>query len=264
MFCGVREIDRLKRYLTRRQIAEIRAKFKTVEDRTDRIVINYANHRFKNEQAREYAQHGFARRVGTLRRCIENVFKIAPPGAVKVPVKSKLYDAQINIQAFVANVFGSVDNLAWIWVYESGLNKRISRKNVGLRKSNVQVRSSLSEEFQKYLEGMDDWFGYITEYRDALAHRIPLYIPPGGVRSKHVDEYNALMVRMNEALNGFNPAEYDRLSAKQKNLLVFQPLFTHSINETTAHYAFHVQLIADFMTVEELGKKMLTELKRPK
>ena len=37
---------------------------------------------------------------------------------------------------------------------------------------------------------------------------------------------------------------------------------THSINETTAHYAFHVQMIADFMTVEELGQKMLLELGR--
>jgi hypothetical protein len=35
-----------------------------------------------------------------------------------------------------------------------------------------------------------------------------------------------------------------------------------SIKETTAHFAFHVQMLADFLTVEELGHKMLLELSR--
>jgi hypothetical protein len=35
---------------------------------------------------------------------------------------------------------------------------------------------------------------------------------------------------------------------------------THSVSEATAHVAFHVQMIADFLTVEELGRKMLLEL----
>jgi hypothetical protein len=188
--------------------------------------------------------------------------KVVPPSTAKVPEKSKLDDAQINVQAFIANVYGGVDNLAWIWVHERGLTKKIPRTQIGLRKKHHEVRASLSLEFQKYLEGLDGWFNYITEYRDALAHRIPLYIPPGGVRPKNLDAYNDLMQRMNNALNNFNGYEYERLSAEQSKLLVFQPLITHSVKETTAHFAFHAQLIADFLTVEELGQKMLLELKR--
>src|SRR5258705_3509371 len=37
------------------------------------------------------------------------------------------------------------------------------------------------------LSKLDTWFEYLVEYRDALAHRIPLYIPPGGVRPALVD-----------------------------------------------------------------------------
>jgi hypothetical protein len=100
---------RLKRFFTTKQLADIRVKFKSIEGRTDRIVVKYVSYPFKNEQAREYALHGLGRRVGTLRRCIENAFKTVPPSTVKVPVKSKLYDAQINVQAFIANAYGSVE-----------------------------------------------------------------------------------------------------------------------------------------------------------
>jgi hypothetical protein len=211
---------------------------------------------------RHYAQHGFGRRLQTLRRSLGNVFKVVPPGTLKVPVKNRLYDAQINIQAFVANAYGSADNLAWIWIFERGLEKEISRKQVGLRKHHTEVRSRLGPELRQYLEHLDPWFEYLVEYRDALAHRIPLYIPPGAVLTKNIDAYNALMVGMNAAINRFDSSEYERLSEEQSKLFVFQPLITHSITETTAHYAFHAQLIADFLTIEELGLKMLDELRR--
>jgi hypothetical protein len=252
----------LKSYLNKKQIAEIREKFSAIDGMTDQLVLRYVAHPFKNEQAREYARHGFARRLGTLRRCIQNVFRIVPPGTTRVPVKTKLNDAQINLQAFVANVYGSIDNLAWVWVHERGLTDQISRGRVGFRPHHTEVRSALSQEFQSYLHGLDGWLAYIIEYRDSLGHRIPLYIPPGGVRPKDIGQYNELMDAITGALNRLDPREYDRLSAEQNKLLIFQPLMTHSVNEATAHFAFHVQMIADFLTVEELGRKMLLELSR--
>ena len=108
-----------------------------------------------------------------------NVYKIIPPKTVRVPSRDKLFDAQINIQACIANVYGCIDNLAWVWVYEKDLDKKIQRNRVGLRNSNAQVRASLRPAFRTYLEARDDWMEYLVDFRDALAHRIPLYIPPG-------------------------------------------------------------------------------------
>lgn len=251
----------MKRFLKKQQIADIRARFATIGDRTNQIILSVARHPFQNEVAREYAQHGFARRVGTLNRCIQNIFRIIPPGTVKVPSRDRLYDGQIQVQSFVANVFGSIDNLAWVFVHERGLDIKISRSHVGLRKTNTKVRSALSKEFQKRLDEMEAWFGYITEYRDALAHRIPLYIPPGAVLTRNVDKYNDLTARMTLALNNLQPYEYERLSEEQSKLLVFQPMITHSVRETTGHFPFHIQMIADFLTIEELWHKMRAELK---
>jgi hypothetical protein len=170
-----------KRFYTQEQLLDIQSKYSTIGGKADDLLLRFVEHRFSNEQAREYARQGFARRVQTIGRCIENAFNIIPPGTSEVPSKEKLRDAGINIQACVANVYGSVDNLAWIWVYEHGLADRLSRKQVGLRKHNTKVRETLPAELLRYLENLDNgWFDWITDYRDALAHRIPLYIPPGG------------------------------------------------------------------------------------
>jgi hypothetical protein len=252
----------LKRYFKRKQLTEIRDKLETIERRYNHLLLKYSHWQFENEHAREFAQHGFMRRVGTLRRCIENVFRLVPPGAVKVPSRPKLHDIQINIQAFIANVYGATDNLAWIWVHERGLASEIPRKHVGFRANNTRVRASLPREFQDYLKTLDPWMKYVIEYRDALAHRIPLYVPPGCVPKREVAAYNDLAGRMTEALYvKQNGLEYERLATEQEQLLVFQPMITHSIHETTGHYVFHVQLIADFLTIEEMGLRILTELK---
>src|SRR3546814_11603884 len=54
----------------------------------------------------------------------------------------------------------------------------LNRNDIGLRPKSKKVRASLPQELQDYLSGHDEWFRYLENYRDALAHRVPLYIPP--------------------------------------------------------------------------------------
>jgi hypothetical protein len=248
----------LKPYFSEEQIAQLTADAATIGDKTDRLPLKYAYFRFKNDQARHYATQGFGRRIQVLRRCVENVFKIIPLWTVDVPSKRQLCDAQINIQAFLANVYGSIDNLAWIWVFERDLAGTIPRGHVGLGKDNKRVRASFSVELQAYLKSLDEWFDYLSEFRHALAHRIPVYIPPGMVLPKDADAYNDLTMKMTSAQ--LDPDEYERLSQEQNKLLVFQPLVAQSTLETKNPYFFHPQMLNDFVTVEALADKMLKEL----
>jgi hypothetical protein len=250
----------LRRYFTRKYLIELREKLETISPKTDHLVVRFVAHQFADSKAREYAHHGFARRIQTLARCVHNTFRIVPPGAVKVPSKMRLYDAQINIQAAIGNTYGCVDNLAWVWVHECGLAQSIDRKQVGLRKHNTRVRCTLSAELRAYLDSLEGWFDYLVDYRDAFAHRIPLYIPPGSVLPKDHDKVRELEDRKTAALNALQPLEYERLDEEQSKLFVFQPLVGHSFTEMPALFAFHPQLICDFLSVEELGEKMLTEL----
>jgi hypothetical protein len=245
--------------LTRENCEELFGKLQTVRPKTDRMVLRFVGHQFARGRAREYATQGFARRLQTVCRGIENAFSLIPPDVIEVPQKDRLRDAEINIQAVIANTFGCVDNLAWVWVHERGLS--IDSRRVGLRAHNTGVRASLSADFRAYLDSLEKWFGYLTEYRDALAHRIPLYIPPGNVRPKDVDAYNDVTRRMSAALERFRPEEYNRLSAEQNKLLVFQPVIGHSLTEMEAPYWFHAQILVDFLTTEELGERMLAEMR---
>jgi hypothetical protein len=65
---------------------------------------------------------------------------------------------------------------------------------------------------------------------------------------------------MSEAIKKHDFAGYDRLSVEQMKLGRFRPWVQHSFEENAAPIVFHAQMLADFNTVEELGRKMLDEL----
>ncbi len=247
-------------------LRHLEEEYLTIPGKYAMLLNAYLSHNYSNARAREHAQHGFSRRLKTLVRCIENIFEILPPDRTDPPTSEELSDAGINLQAFVFNVFGCVDNLAWIWVYEKYLKKDdgspIPNEWVGLRKKNRLVRKSFSPEFLGYLDGLDEWFDHHDDFRHALAHRIPLYVPPYVVTPDKEAAHQELENRKTAALYRTDLEDYDRLSVEQDALGVFRPFMTHSIEEGARRVVFHAQLLADFNTIEELGRKMLEELDR--
>ena len=250
-------------YFTNEQIGDIRREHLTVPGKYQGLLMGYVTRTFRNSRAKEYATQGFLRRLRILARCIDKVFEILPPERADLPTSDELSDAMINIQAFVFNVFGSMDNLAWIWVCEKGLTKNdgspIPPSWVGLSQKNDVVRASFSIEFQDYLKELNDWFEQQENYRHALAHRIPLYIPPYTVTKEKEAASKALEERKTEAIKRRDIAKYDRLSAEQDALGAFMPWIMHSFEERANPVVFHPQMLADFNTIVALGQQMLSE-----
>lgn len=164
-----------KTYFSNEHLALLEEEYRAIPGKCQKLSGDFLRHNYNNARAREYAIHGFSRRLNTLARCIENTFGILPPDIPGLPTREQLSDAAINVQAFVFNVFGSLDNLAWVWVSEKGLTKNdgspIPNTWVGLKSGNTLVRSSFSPEFQKYLLELDAWFNYLEDFRHALAHK---------------------------------------------------------------------------------------------
>ena len=190
-----------------------------------------------------------------MHHCVESVFELIPPDRDISPDKTTLMNATVCIQAFVMNVFGAIDNLAWIWVSEKRLE--IEPKRVGLIPKCKTVRKTLSPEMQGYLHELEPWFDYIVEYRDALAHRIPLFIAPYIVPTKNQPAYHALEVQL---LATSNAEDYQRMKEEQLKLGAFQPVMKHTLQDDKGAIGFHFQLLADFSTVEEIARKVLDEL----
>jgi hypothetical protein len=249
-------------YFSSKTLKELQDRHSELAGKCRQLIERYVSRDYKDPRAREYAMHGFSRRLEALVRCIDNVFRILPPDLAELPTREALLDATINLQSFVFNVFGSMDNLAWIWVQERGLTKAngspIPNGSVGLSRKHTLVLSSFSTEFQKYLTGLNDWLDYLEGFRHALAHRVPLYIPPYVVPKDNEAAYQSLEDCMKKADHG----EYERLSAEQKALATFVPYMTHSFGEEAKPIVFHSQILIDFLTVEELAIKLFGELDR--
>jgi hypothetical protein len=212
---------------------------------------------YKTERGKEYGAHGYVRRFKMMNHCVQRVFQLLPPDQDNSPEEDVLLDATVCVQSFVMNVFGALDNLAWIWVSEKPLN--LKKWDVGLGPKCEMVRASFSRELQVYLSGRESWFQHIVDFRDALAHRIPLFIPPHRIPPENDAAYTALEHRM---LAAHDMDEYERLKAEQLKLVVFQPVMKHTLYDNNPPVVFHFQLLQDFGTVEEIGEKMLVELKR--
>jgi hypothetical protein len=103
------------------------------------ISVIIAAESLTNERAKEYMLHGAARRINLLRYCLSNVFRLFPP-ATKTPITQDiLFDTQINLQAFVINLYGLFENLAWSFVLRHGLE----HGNLGVRSIFVASRICL-------------------------------------------------------------------------------------------------------------------------
>lgn len=229
------------------------------------LLMKYVLLPLHDATAKEYATQGFPRRLGVMAHCIHNVFTMLPPEKEEIPSRTQIFDATVNIQAFLVNAFGCIDNLARIWIHEKPVitqrGKPLPKGEIGLAVHHTRVRASLSQAFQDYLKSLDEWLTFMGNFRHALAHRIPLYIPPYAVRPQDEAAYKEIEQKMIEASLKGELAEHGALAEEQRKLVRFLPWMHHSYLEKGKPAVFHPQLLADFHTIEELGLKMHVELK---
>lgn len=222
-------------------------------------------HPFRSERARKFARYGLARRSSSLVKCIANTFELIPPNLSGLPAAEALRDAEIQVQAFVVNVFGCLDNLAWIWVEERSIKnpkngEELRPEWVGLRPKNEVVMGSLDDNLREYLGTFEKWFEYIEPFRHALAHQIPLYIPPFGFRPGCEARYHELETAISEHILRGDLAELDTLKKARDEQVVFRPYILGTQIDETTLVPFHWQMLCDFKTIVSISTKILDAL----
>lgn len=244
-----------------KDLCRLHEKYRAVTNKGLDLMSSYISKEFRNQKALEYARHGFCRRIQLMMRCIEQVFENLPPENTNVPDADTIRNTTIFLQAFMFNTFGCIDNLAHIWVLEkevkdeNGSPLRPSR--IGFGPDNNVVLKSLPCRFSDYLKKIRPWFQYLQDFRHALAHRIPLYIPPSFITNDKLEDYQAMEARIHKSRSR---AETEQLEEEQNALISFLPVTTHSFSEGSSPVYFHSQMLADFNTVEDIGVRFLQEL----
>jgi hypothetical protein len=243
------------------KLAKLATGYSDVGKKYEALLLAYHNRAYRTERGEEFAMHGFVRRLGTMRHCIETVFDRLPPEIADIPQKHMLEDAIVALQAFIFNVFGCADNLAWVWACEKPVTKEdgtaLPATWIGLGSKYEALRASFSQAFRDYLGTLQDWFAHLENYRHALAHRIPLYIPPFRVHPANTGAFRELEQQIAKASNQQDAAQ---LKAQLLPLKSFYPWMIHSFGEHADPIVVHPQMLGDFHVIEELGWRVLSEL----
>lgn len=199
-----------------------------------------------SKESKEYFQHGFMRRFTTLKRCIDNIYRIWPPERTTLLSEEEREDLVINLQAFIFNVFGSLENINQI---------------VNMVKNKTD--STCIQKLKKHLESdrHKKWNKYLQNFRHALGHRIPLYVPPFIISPEKTKLYSDFEKQAWEALLKKDFDHHERLKQKQGSLREACPLMTHSFSEKSYQVFFHSQVLADFNTVIGVAEKLIDGLR---
>lgn len=207
--------------------------------------------------AKEHILHGAGRRMKLLRRCLANVFVRFPPSTTRPLASDDLDEVQISLHAFVINLYGLFENFAWAFIFRHDLEDKIgNRRGVGLFLESTQ--KYLPPVLKAYLTSktMVTWHqDYLKNYRDALAHRIPLYIPPSVFSPDEGERFSALE---QEKLVCLRKGNFDRLELiRIEQAALGSPcfMFLHSFEGegSPKPVQLHSQMLCDAKTVLEFG-----------
>jgi hypothetical protein len=216
----------------------------------------------RSEKARQYVIQGMCRRLITIRRCITNIFTVFPVNRDEFLTDDERSDVETYLHAFFINVHGLLDNLAWVYFLERNVaiikptevlsyrdelkrGSAIRRSDVGifLRKSHEHF----PDEVRSYLtsDAMTAWHqAYAKNYRDALAHQIPLYVPPSIVPS----EYGDLYVQFDAAMK---KGDFESAYPLYEEIICagdLCPAFAYSLSGEAPAVPLHPQIIVDAKT----------------
>lgn len=245
------------------EIAGLLAESQKWTDRCRDLTATTISRPYSSQRAREFGVHGLSRRLNMLEHCIDRVFESIPPDEAS-PSRVSLMDSTAFIHTFVINVYGAIDNLAHIWCAEWDIRDKRKRplapSRIGLKPDNEIVWMSLPADLQAYLAEHQQWFAYLENYRHALAHRIPLYIPPRQLGTADQHSFAAIEAQRGEAAAQGDWIRFDELGGMQDQLGSFEPNIMHSYGEAAQPVRFHAQLICDIATVVEIGENLFRQL----
>lgn len=212
-------------------------------------------------QVREHLLHGAGRRLRTVHRAIQRIFQLFPLDQKRPLDSESLSDVQTNLHAFVMNLYGLNDNWAWAFVLRHDLLAAIGdRRKVGL--FHPATQRHLPTALREYLtsEDLTKWHTeYAKSFRDALAHRIPPYVPPAEFTEAEGHRYNQLEAEKVECIKQMRWERIDEICAEQGGLGRPSFVFFHAYteDERPRPVFLHPQLLSDGMGAVDFGRLFL-------
>ena len=257
-------LGRRKMNYDREAAASIEETYAEIAGRFDDLYMKTFSfgHLLKNERAREFIHHGVGRRLEMLKRSLDNIFRLFPVRRVRILKRQNRLNVEVSLHAFLINVYGILENLALALAYENDLigTKQVNKVHPG--QANLfdrRFQKLLHPTFVAYLSGqMTDWYEqYAKDYRDALAHRIPPYVPPSGLKKRQERRFADIEKELQSLTYERDLDKIAALRNEEESLGTAFAVFVHSFSEKARLVRLHPQLLTDFLTIEEVLQKSM-------
>ena len=234
-------------------------------DRADKLRDTVLLWLFRSARAEKIARTGFVRRIGYLEHALVRLSEIYPPNLTGAS-RDIVRDAELLLQVFVMNVFGAIDNLAFIWALERKVTapdgRQLSKQEtvfIGTRSK--QIRESLTPMVRSTIDSASEWFKLIGAYRHGVAHQIPIYIPRL-LTKEDQQEAEGLDLALKAAFADGDRSKWGELFDKRHTLGDFGGLM--ALDGVEKPLVLHPQVVCDLATVVELGEVIFKELNVPR
>jgi len=187
-------------------------------------------------RAREYLNHGVARRLSYLHYCASCVDSVLPKDRESRFSASEQKYLTMNLHVHWINLAGILDNLAWFTLFRATEREVEVKRRKSIYLSSRKVREHLSSAARAVLdeEVTTRWIAGMRNFRDALAHRIPPYVPPSLVLTEDVDAFRQVSEQIDQAILDGRFDDVSRLEAEQDQLTQMAPFVLHSYGDPDA------------------------------
>ena len=136
-----------------------------------------------------------------VRHATDQIFALFPPSRAQKLSAQVRQDIEIYLHAVHIHVVALTDNLAWAYVHRHEINSLLAKQTrVGLFMKSTWKR--LPRPLEDYVRSarVHSWYTENAKvFRDALAHKVPPYIPPAALTMAQSDRAKMLLAEIDSS-----------------------------------------------------------------
>jgi len=236
------------------------------------LSLEYITNICSNPSAKDNLSYGAGRRILVIKENYISINKIAFPKRSDPLNSEENVVLNLHLNSLYFHLSGLLDNLAWAVTLESSLFSPFNeldpgdRKKVGLFKNQFlgKIQNKKDGILYKELKSKLDWYRQLTDLRDPLAHRIPLYVTPAILTEEEGEEYRQLRIQFHECMGKHDFEGAEKALDQQQVLGTYGGKFVNIENGNWQDYPITSQIEKDLENFIEIGKQVVHFLYLPR
>lgn len=185
-------------------------------------------HKVSIEKASHYLQFGASRRLGSLFRSYNSFIRTVPPYRKEPLQEEEKHGLDKDLNLMYIHLRGVLDNYALIYclLKEPYLLEKLKQNQIWFfnKKFEKESQMTICSKLKEY----DKWIEDLSERRDPVAHRIPLYMVPSLLNSQETKIHNELMTQHTTFLSHHQFDLADKSFNDALSLGTYWPVFAYN------------------------------------